>query len=1011
MFALLCSTATLIVADGAFARTQRAPENPVEFTIPAQTVPAALSAFARQANTQFLFIVDGFESVRANAVFGHYPTQKALDLLLAGTGLVAVYSPESGIKVTPVKAAAASESTGDGDAGEQGYIEAPRLLEDGARALEEIAVTGSRIRGARNASPIVTVTRQQIDRAGFATVEELIDKLPQNFGGGASLDTLTDTDNDTNVVGGNVGNEAGGTSVNLRGLGTSSTLILLNGRRLSPGGFSANFTNISSIPVTAIERIEVLTDGASAIYGSDAIGGVVNFILRDRYEGAETRLRYGVSGRGDTSNVLFGQAFGNSWDDGSVLLTYEYYDSANLANSDRDFTSTNDLRQFGGTDLRAAGGNPANINAAGQLWAIPAGQDGRSLTTADFPLDASGLPAALPNRYNNRSLADVLPGIERHSALLHLGQVIGSTEWFADTRFSTQKIRWRRNLTPIDIDVSDANPFFVDPTGTGLTTVTVAGYSLDNELGPQINSGEIDTSGVVLGLRFDMGENWRGELSGNRAKEEQHTATNLTVDLDALDAAVNPVGPNPDPERVFNPFGDGSNTSPAVIETFIDRSPDRLSETDNEIRSINLNVDGKGFELPGGAIQIAAGTEFRKENLLTTNNFRSTGDVTSDLGRDITSVYAEVFLPLVGNSNARPGLQRLEVSLAGRYENYSDFGDSVNPKAGIVWSPAQSLTVRGTYGASFRAPALLDLDVTRRSANFSSYFPQSLVDAGAVPFPMIARAGNSADLQPEKATTWTAGLQWVPVSVEALTLDVTYFNVDFSDRIALPITDFANADDPRFMSLVNFSPTLGEIAALVNDPTWLNPSGVSEADLLSGAAPVAIVDGRLGNVSRTVVTGVELQLEYRFRTVSGFVNAGLNGSYMFDFERALLDSDPLLDEVDTYGRPVDFRARAYMSWSRNAWSVSGFVNYTDGYTDGISHPARSVDSWSTADLSIVYATGAGGDYLANTRLSLTIQNLFDSDPPFINTPAGLAYNSHNADPQGLLLAFQITKQW
>lgn len=1013
LLALVCSTAALIIADGAFAQAQHSAENPLEFTIPAQTVPAALSEFARQANTQFLFIIDGFEDVQANAVFGYYATQQALDLLLAETGLVATYSPDSGINVRPMMAAGsvAAESTVDDGTGEPDYPEASLLRSGSVRALEEISVTGSRIRGAQNASPIVTITRQEIERAGLASVEELIDKLPQNFGGGASLDTLTDTDNDTNIVGGNVGNEAGGASVNLRGLGTSSTLILLNGRRLSPGGFSAGFTNISSIPVTAIERVEVLTDGASAIYGSDAIGGVVNFVLRDRYEGAETRLRFGVDGRGDTSNVLFGQSFGNVWDDGSVLLTYEYYDSSNLANSDRDFTSTNDLRPFGGSDLRAAGGNPANISAAGQLWAIPAGQDGRSLTAADFPRDASGLPAALPNRFNNRSLADVLPSVKRHSVLLHLGQTIGSTEWFADTRFSTQETRWRRNLTPVDIDVTDANPYFVDPSGTGLTTVTVAGYSLDKELGPQINRGEIETSGTVLGLRFDMGEHWKGELSVNRAKEEQVTATNLIVDTDALDAAVNPAGPNPDPDRAFNPFGDGANTVPTVIETFVDRSPERLSETDNEIRSINLNVDGKLVELPGGAARIAAGTEFRKENLLTTNNFRSTGDETSELGRDITSLYAEIFLPLVGRSNARRGMQRLEVSLAGRYENYSDFGDSVNPKAGIVWSPTQSLIVRGTYGKSFRAPALLDRDVTRRSANFSNYFPQSFVDTGAVPFPMIARAGSSADLQPEKATTWTAGLQWKPVRVEALSLDVTYFNVDFGDRIALPITSFANADDPRFMSLVDFSPTLAEISALVNDPTWLNSSGASESDLLSGAVSVAIVDGRLSNISRSAVTGVEAQLEYRFEVASAFVDVGFNGSYLFDFERALLDSDPLLDEVDTYGRPVDFRARAYLSWSRNAWSVSGFVNYMDGYTESIGNPLRSVDSWSTVDMSIVYAIVDTGSYLANTRLSLAVQNLFDSEPPFVNTPAGLAYDSRNADPQGLLLAFQITKEW
>lgn len=1009
--ALSFSIVVLIIADLAIAQARQAETNAIEFSIPAQAVPAALSEFARQARAQFLFITEGFENVQANAVVGRYAPQKALDLLLAGTGLAATYSPDSGIRVTAVSAAESTGPTADEYTGERDDAKARRGGEDRGRDMEEISVTGSRIRGARSASPLVTMTRQDIDRAGFASVEALIDKLPQNFGGGASLDTLTDTGNDTNVLGGNVGNEAGGTSVNLRGLGTSSTLILLNGRRLSPGGFSAAFTNISSIPVTAIERVEVLTDGASAIYGSDAIGGVVNFILRDDYEGAETRLRYGSDGRGDTSSVLFGQSLGNSRDDGNALLTYEYYDSGNLANRDRDFTSTSDLRRFGGTDRRTLGGNPANIDAGGQLWAIPAGQDGTSLTTADFPVDANGRPLAQPNRFNDRALGDVLPRLRRHSAFLRLTQAVGSAELFADARFSTQETEWRRSFSPIDIEVTEANPFFVDPTGTGLTAVTVAGYALDDELGPQINTGKIDSTGAVLGVRFDMGESWKGELLANWAQEEQERSINLTLDTDALDAAVNPVDPNLNPGQVFNPFGDGANTDAAVIETLIDRSPARRSETDNDIRSFNLNIDGRVFELSGRAVQIAAGTEFREELLVTTRNVDSAGDVTSDLSRDVTSVYTEVFFPLAGRVNGRPGMQRLEISLAGRYENYSDVGDSFNPKAGIAWSPSRSVIVRGTYGTSFKAPALLDLDVSRPSANFFAYFPQALVDTGIVPFPMIARIGGNEDLRPEKATTWTAGVQWRPERVEELSLDVTYFDVDFEDRIALPITDLAIADDPRFMSFVNRTPTTEQIAALVNDPRWFNPSGASEVDLLSGAAAVAIVDGRFSNVSRSVITGVELQLAYRFESKFGLFDIGLNGNYLFDFEQALLDTDALVEEVDTYGRPVDFRARAGLTWSRNAWSVSGFVNYTDGYTDSISDPARSVDSWSTFDLNIVYDIGDRGNFFADTRLSLSTQNLFDSDPPFVDTPAGLAYDSYNADPQGRFLAFQIIREW
>ena len=693
------------------------------------------------------------------------------------------------------------------------------------------------------------------------------------------------------------------------------------------------------------------------------------------------------------------------------MLTYEYYDSGHLANSDREFTSTSDLRNFGGTDRRMLGGTPANIEAAGQLWAIPSGQDGRSLTAADFPADGNGVPLDRPNRFNDRSLGDVLPGFERHSAMLRLLKTVGAIEWFADARFSTQQTVWRRNFSPIDIQVTDANPFFVDPSGTGLTAVTVRGYALDDDLGPQVNTGDIDSFGAASGLRFTAGGHWRGELAVNWAKEEQETTANLLLDQQALDAAVNPAGPNPDPAGVFNPFGDDPDANAGIVDSLVDRSPARVSAAENEIRSLSLNVEGRIFDLPGGAARLAAGSEFRGEHLLTARNFDNSGEVRSDLDRDVTSLYAEVFFPLAGGSNQLSWAERLELSLATRYEHYSDVGDSMNPKMGLAWSPTAALTIRGTYGRAFKAPSLLDLDVNRRSANLAVYFPQSLVDSGTVPFPMIGLSGGNENLKPEKATTWTAGIEWRPGNSDVTLLDLTYFDVDLDNRIALPLTSFVDADDPRLASLVDRAPTLAEITALVNSPGWLNPSGASEEDLLSGSVPVAIVDGRLNNLARSLVTGVEFKLRHRWETPAGIFDTRFDGQYLFDFKRALLNGDSLREEVDTYGRPIDFRARAGLTWRRGGWSFSTFLNYTDGYTNRLSDSPQTVESWTTVDLGLAYRMGRERGVFAGTRWILTIQNAFDNDPPFVNTPAGLAYDSYNADPEGRLIALEIAKEW
>jgi len=377
----------------------------VEFDIPASTQPQALRAFARQSRIELVFAERGYDDVMTRAVVGAYRRERALEMLLAGTGLsvgfgsgdsVIVQRPQPS-KATPGLAAgrlddeatllaqvavgSAEESRGQSCINSQAAV--LNRNPESSEVLEEIIATGSRIRGAQSASPVVTVIRQEIDRVGSAAVEDVIEKLPQNLGAGATLDT-TNTTNKFQAACGCTRDFAGGTSIDLRGLGVNVTLVLLNGRRPSPDGTQAGFTNIGSIPVTAIESVEVMTDGASAVYGTDAIAGVINFILREEYEGAETRLRYGNDADGDTSDVLSGQTFGTSWNSGNVLLSYEYFGKEPLAGSDRAFTASSDLTLFGSTDWRRPGGSPANIIAGGQPFAIPDGQDGTALTSADF---------------------------------------------------------------------------------------------------------------------------------------------------------------------------------------------------------------------------------------------------------------------------------------------------------------------------------------------------------------------------------------------------------------------------------------------------------------------------------------------------------------------------------------------------------------------------------------------------------------------------------------------------
>ncbi|MEX2126100.1 MAG: TonB-dependent receptor [Woeseia sp.] len=1023
---LLLTVTALALADRTVAETSRSEANPVEFNIAAQSVPAALSEFARQARAQLFFISDGFEDIQANAVVGSYAAQQALDLLLEGTGLSANISADSGVKVRPVSATLNSFTLGsqlfataeplapltqlgaqyaDDTRGttvqQTGLAREKQGFKEPAKKLEEIVVTGSRIRGAESAAPVITVTAEDIDKGGFATVEQLISSWPQNFGGGASQENFTDT-----LSGQEVRQFTGSeTSIDLRGLGSDATLILVNGRRIAAGGLLGDFTDISGIPIAAIERVEILTDGASAIYGSEAVGGVVNFVMLDNYEGAETRLQVSPDLGADTSDIRFGQVFGKSWRTGGLLLSYEYYEQDNLDASDRAQTANSDLTPFGGDDWSLPGGNPGTIRtglSTDRVWYdIPAGQDGTSLTTADFV----GLPSP-QNLRNLRAGLDLRSEQERHSGYVKFQQELSEgADFFFETRFTKHESVARTVQDTFNLNVPDTNPFFVDPTGTGLMTVSFERYTFITDFGPAITTGDTETYGGTTGVLFDLGvSSWEAELSGSYARSEGSGLRSNATSTAAVATAL----AQTDPQLAFNPFGDGSHTNPGVLDAL--RVCCSGNDVVTDVVGFNADFNGQLFELASGPVGVAAGLEYREESLK--GRTIDDGSVVAgiDRGREISAVYAELFVPLVSPKTGRPGMERLELSIAGRYSDYSDFGDNVSPKVGVVWSPSQSLLFRGTYGESFKAPLLSDLDTADPLTNSASYIDLSF--AGPPVVPALFRFGGNEKLTPEEAATWTAGIQFAPTSVEGLNIDLTYFDIVFEDRILAVSTSLLDVFDPEFAPLVNLTPTQAEIIEIVGSPAYDNST--PPVDIINGTVPVdAIVDYRRQNFSKWEVSGLDLQLVYSFDSNAGRFDLGLNGSYLFKVNQALLVTLPSLDLVSTVRNPVDFRARGSLSWTKGHWGMSGFLNYTDSYIDDESDPARSIDSWKTVDFQLTYDTEQRDPsrWLDGLQFALSIRNLFDEDPPFVNRSGGLGFDPANSSAFGQAISLQAVKTW
>lgn len=363
--AVLVAMLLLLSASNAAAQSTT-----VEFNIPAQPISSALRAYAHQARVELLIMTEGLNTIQANEVVGRLDPRTALQMLLAGTGLQAEYRPDATVAVGRGSETEGPLSSVGGDAREgqanwfaragqevdEAVMMAQSVLDEDQtirsaetdsgkdqykRPLEEIIVTGTNIRGiAPESSPVRVFNRGDIQISGAATSQDFIQTLPQNFGGGSNISVLEGglPNDDSTRFNDPFQGGAGGASVNLHGLGSGATLVLLNGHRMAPSSGIGDFVDISMIPASALERVEVLTDGASSIYGGDAVAGVVNFILRDDFDGAEASLRYGAVTEGDLGQYRANMTGGKDWDTGNALLVYEYFSQDDLSAGDRSFS-------------------------------------------------------------------------------------------------------------------------------------------------------------------------------------------------------------------------------------------------------------------------------------------------------------------------------------------------------------------------------------------------------------------------------------------------------------------------------------------------------------------------------------------------------------------------------------------------------------------------------------------------------------------------------------------------
>jgi len=617
----------------------------IAFDIPAGPATRTLEAYRHAAGIQNL--VYPYARVRGmytHEVRGEYDAVEALRKMLEGTRLQFDFNTEDSITISVLPTDGPRTKTRS-----DGTISVVDPLNDRRSLQPDVQVVVVQSRSDRNAlalpgSAFIDIRRNDIDALGFSTTQDVLRTLPQVFGGGPTEDTHIGLEA--------LSNAGLGSGVNLRGFGAGATLVLVNGHRLAASGSEARFVDISNLPLSIIDRIEILPDSSSSLYGADAVGGVVNFVLMDSFDGAQTDASFATATHGSLSDNRVSQILGvkSSLFDGLVAL--DFYSRDQLHASDRRL-ATSDLRPFGGNNFDTNMGSPGTILFGPRAWAIPAGQDGTQLKPADL----------IPNQQNLNDVwhnVDLLPSQQRWS-IFATGKksVTDDVELFADALFNQRNARNIAGGSRVPLLVPATNAFFVNPLGVA-APIQVA-YDFGKDLGPLITNVDVHTLNIVSGVNAHWGENWELQVTGNYASERLGTRTQNSFDPVALRAAL----ADSNRETAFNPFGDGSHTNPATLERIRDSS---FQTVDSRVGGGDLTLSRDLEGLNGGRGKLATGLSLRRETSVsdtgTAAGFQSDSH---DLHRSVSAAFAALSLPIVGPRPNAAGPNQLEVSLAGRY--------------------------------------------------------------------------------------------------------------------------------------------------------------------------------------------------------------------------------------------------------------------------------------------------------------------------------------------------------
>ena len=825
--------------------------------------------------------------------------------------------------------------------------------------LEETYTYGSRVTGSRirhqkygQASPVDIITAPDIELSGAQTIGELLKFVPAVSG------------NSTSTAISNGGD--GTATVTLRGLPSSNTLVLINGKRVANDGLAGDSVDLNSIPPAAVERIEILKAGASAIYGSDAIAGVINVIMKKDFHGVLLEAFYGEADAGDLQTQTHTLQYGTGIPNGSFFISGSIYEQDSILSRDRQVSSSADTRGLGGADLRSSATVPARVTlAGGDTLILDKGSyraatdedlfDFQAFTTAVVPLERASVYSNISYDFNER----VSGGLEFQYLETDAESTLAPTPVF--TAFEQ---------TPLSISSTNIfNPF-------GQNIVDLRRRLVELPVRQQRDESKVTRFGATL---EGLIETWNWELSYDWSRSEAAQNTTNLVNANNLQRGLGPSsecrGAALDDCVAVNLFGPAGSLAPDQV-AFL--SVDGEVSGYYKLSSINGNITNEVLDLPYGKGALALGAEYRTESTskrpseliasigtLGGTNFEPTrGD------RQISELYAEAILPLWESQNSTTSV---EIEAALRYSNYSDFGETTNPKFGFKFQAAPGLLLRASYAEGFRAPSLNELyqgnseeqaflnDPCAQASNVG-VLPGCLLQADPTRNQFLTITGGNAQLNPETAISHGLGIVWTPQSLPGLVASIDYFRID-QDNVVDSSAQFA----------VNQNAFTGQFTDQVERDDMGNLQLITANNL---------------NVGSRRVSGTDLSLTYHHRKRRwGQLSVNSSATYISEYQSKLDASSVRLDLAGTFrdeaseglGGIPEWKGQLGLRWSRERWLGNYEMHYVSSLKELIpgSMDSRSIDSWIIHDLQLSYSF----DLLAGLRWAVGIDNVLDEEAP------------------------------